>query len=426
MATETIAPAPAGVQSTFNKPLGPQSSKSERAGIWKKTFDELTHEDVKPQGQETPPDKPSPGEPAPEPVKPEPKPEPASSVEPSTPDKKPESPLDVVIGKGNKEAPPVEEPDVLKEFDDVKTPASEHWQKLKGIAKTQSSELKVLQEKVKSFDTAPKPDPALATKVQELEAALADRDTRLKAAGAEYSPEYQKLVQDHQNITGKIATRMKSFGGDADSLVEALALPYGKYRSAQIEEVLSGLDAGKQARIQTLIEEQESHAEKIMDFKKDLPSKWNEIQANQEAQMREQHDKMLKQLDTEFLKIAENIPESIVTMREVPEDVPGGTEWNKEIKEARANALRVLKPDGADFNESASIALKGARYDTLEKRYLALHSDYSDLKSKYNEAVGSGPDFRGGIKPKEAPKAGPKGAKGYHETLAAVKAGEEF
>ena len=254
MATETIAPAPAGVQSTFSKPLGPQSSKSERAGIWKKTFDELTHEDVKPQGQETPPDKPSPGEPAPEPspskqaeppIKPSETPTKAEEA-PSKTQLKPESPLDVVIGKTPKEPEKVEEPDVLKEFDEK----TANWQRAREVMKTQSGELKTLREKVKVLDTAPKPDPALATKVQELEAALADRDTRLKAAGAEYSPEYQKLVQDHQNITGKIATRMKSFGGDANSLMEALALPYGKYRAAQIEEALSGLDAGKQARFQ--------------------------------------------------------------------------------------------------------------------------------------------------------------------------------
>ena len=84
---------------------------------------------------------------------------------------------------------------------------------------------------------------------------------------------------------------------------------------------------------------------------------------------------------------------------EVPDTVPGATEWNREISEARSNALRVLKPDGADFNESVQIALKGARYDTLEKRYLELHKDYTELKKSNRDLEGSSPDFKGTSKP---------------------------
>jgi DNA repair exonuclease SbcCD ATPase subunit len=216
---------------------------------------------------------------------------------------------------------------------------------------------------------------------------------------------------------------MQSFGADGDSLLTALSLPYSKARTDQIDAVLGDLDAGKQGRIQSLIEELEGHAEEIGEFRKDLPKKYEELVAAQENAAREQYANSLKQLETEFLKISEQIPDSIITMREVPEDVPGGTEWNKEITEARSNALRVLKPDGADFNESVQVALKGARYDTLEKRYLALHADHVALKKQMSQYDESAPDFKG--IPKPTPKASDKKpGVTYRETLNAIKQGQ--
>lgn len=339
---------------------------------------------------------------------------------------KPESPLDVVLDKGTKETKevkPVEEPDaLLKQFDDINVPKSEHWKRARGVMQEQSQKIRDYEAKLKE-QVAPKYDPALETKVQELEAALADRETRLKAAGAEYSPDYQKLVGKYQATAEKIKTRMGSFGADGDSLLAALSLPYSKTRTDQIDAALEGLDAGKQGRIQSLIEELEGHGEEIAEFRKDLPKRYEEMTAKQEAQAREQHAQSLKQLETEFVKISETLPEATVTMREVPDDVPGGTEWNKEIHEARANALRILKPDGSDFNESAAIAFKGARYDSLEKRYLALHKDHVELKKQMREYDGSAPDFKGGGKP--APKAGDKKpGQTFRETLNAIKSGQ--
>ncbi len=334
---------------------------------------------------------------------------------------KPESPLDVVIEKAPKEEKPAEATDVLADADaaisdlsKIAVPKSEHWAKARDTMDKLRLELKAAKAAPKTQE--PVRDDATAKRIEELQAEIADRDNRIKAINAEYSPEYQKLVGKWQGTAEKIKTRMQSFGADGDSLLAALSLPYSKIRTDQIDNALGELDAGKQGRIQSLIEELEGHGEEIAEFRKDLPSKYEEIVAIQQKHAQEQHVNALKQLETEFVKISETIPDSIVTMREVPDDVPGGTEWNKEIAEARTNALRVLKPDGADFNESVSIALKGARYDTLEKRYLSLHKDYSELKKSYAALDSSGPDFKGTSKP-TAKTEKSRGVK-YHEALA--------
>ncbi len=337
---------------------------------------------------------------------------------------KPESPLDVVLEKGTKEeVKPVEEPDVLKQFEDINVPKSEHWKRARGVMADQSAKIREYETKLKAQESAPKSDPATATRLQELEAALADRDNRLKSAGAEYSPDYQALVGKYQAAAEKIKTRMDSFGGDGNSLLTALSLPYSKVRTDQIDAALSDLDGGKQSRIQTLIEQLEGHGEEIAEFRKDLPARYEEMTAKQEQAAREQHANAIKQLESEYLKIVEELPDNVKTLREVPDDVPGGTEWNKEIKDAQANALRILKPDGSDFKESAAIALKGSRYDSLEKRYLTLHSEYRELKKQMKEYDSSGPDFRGGSKP--TPKSSDKKpGQTYRETFNAIKRGE--
>ncbi len=372
------------------------------------------------------------------PAKEEPKPATTEATEttevadtkPTVDDKKdakqstPESPLDIVLEKGTKEeVKPTEEPDVLKQFEDINVPKSEHWKRARGVMADQSAKIREYETKLKAQESAPKADPATATRLQELEAALADRDNRLRAAGAEYSPDYQALVGKYQAAAEKIKTRMDSFGGDGSSLLTALSLPYSKARTDQIDAALEGLDGGKQSRIQTLIEQLEGHGEEIAEFRKDLPARYEEMTAKQEQAAREQHANAIKQLESEYLKIVEELPDNVKTLREVPDDVPGGTEWNKEIKDAQANALRILKPDGSDFKESASIALKGSRYDSLEKRYLDTYSELREARKIIKEYDQSGPDFRGGSKP--TPKSSDKKpGQTYRETFNAIKRGE--
>lgn len=413
---ETLAPAPPGVQSTQDGllGLGPKPSKGEHANKFRKAFAELTQEDVKPKEQAKE-EVTSTTDPVVE--KTEQVTEPSKDkVDVAPTEKKPESPLDAVLAKTPKEEKPVEEPDVLKEFDEK----TANWQRAREVMKTQSGELKTLREKVKSLETAPKAEPSVIEELtkqrDELQAKFQQQEDRLKAVNYRFSDEYQSLIKDRENVLSKISSRVKSYGGDEKGLLEAVQLPEGKVRTAQIKEALAEVDPEDKPRIYALIEQLESHDEKLADAEKNSTQKWDELSTRTDAQRAEQVQAAIKQLETEFGKVAETIPVTTATLREVPDDVPGAEEWNKEIRSAQKNALRVLKPNGADFNESVAIAMKGARYDSLEKRYLSLHTDYSELKQKYNEAVGSGPDFKGGSK--TAPETQKKPGMKYREAYA--------
>jgi hypothetical protein len=346
-----------------------------------------------------------------------PKPEPTEKVT-----TKPESPLDVVLEKGTKEPEKVEEPDVLKQFEDINVPKSEHWKRARGVMADQSAKIREYEAKLKAVDTAPKSDPATATRLQELEAALADRETRLKAAGAEYSPDYQALVGKYQAAAEKIKTRMDSFGGDGNSLLTALSLPYSKARTDQIDAALSELDGGKQSRIQTLIEQLEGHGEEIAEFRKDLPARYEEMTAKQEQVALEQYQKAIKETETSYLKSVESLSDKYVTLREVGDDVPGGMEWNKDIKDSVSDGLNVMLPDKVTREEANETAILGKHYAKLEKRFLDVYKENKELKKSLREYDSSGPDFKGGSKPTKTSDRKP--AQKFHDVYNAIKRGE--
>ena len=161
----------------------------------------------------------------------------------------------------------------------------------------------------------------------------------------------------------------------------------------------------------------------IDEFRKDLPSQWDKISAERDQQMQKAFEENIKFLETEFGKFADESQKGTVTLRLVPDDVEGSEDWNKEIQSARNIALSALKPNGADINQTMNIALKGARYDSLEARYLALHKDYMELKARHKEEDTASPDFKGGKAP--APKKEEPGSKKYHKILAELESADE-
>lgn len=409
MATET-APAPAGVQTTFDKPLGPTPAQTKVGDKFREELGRLT----KPPKSEEPKEEVSTSTAPKEDVKTEQ----VVETKEDKPDVKPASPLDAIL-ETTPEEKKTEEPDVLKEFDEK----TANWQKAREVMKTQSSELKDLRSKVQQLETAPKAEPSVVAELtkqrDELQTKFQQQEERLKAINYRYSDEYQGMVAERESVLAKISSRMKAYGGDAGTLIEALQLPQSKVRTSQIKEALAELDSDDKSRIHSLIETLETHEEKLADVEKDLPKKWDDLQAQREVQLAEQSQTAIKELETSFGKIVEGIPANTVTLRQVPDDVPGAKEWNDEVKQGIDRGLAVLKPGGADFNQSVEIAVKGARYDSLEKRYLALHKDYAAAQKRLSEFDQSGPDFKG--TPKPANKTEKKPGLKYREALAVAQ-----
>jgi formate dehydrogenase maturation protein FdhE len=346
-------------------------------------------------------------------------------------DTKPTSPLQAVT----RESKPKEDYDVkreLEELDKVKNPTPDHWARAR---KARS----FLAEEVETLKAAPKVEPVSLDPIikerDELKSKVTDQEQRLKAINAEYSDEFQTLLKDKEKVLTKIGNKMKyaeprrlddgtvvSASENAAALIDALNLPEGKFKTQQIKEALDGLEPDDKTAIRVLIEHLDEADEKITDFRKDLPAKWDALQAQREKQQLESEHENLKNLETQFGKVAEELPKEIPTVRKVPSDVEGAEEWNRGIDEDVAAGLAALKPNGADFKKTTEISILGHRYRRMEKLLIAKDQELTEANARLKKFDESSPDFRGGKKP----PSGEKPNKSYSQILAEVKAaGEE-
>jgi DNA-binding protein H-NS len=184
------------------------------------------------------------------------------------------------------------------------------------------------------------------------------------------------------------------------------------------------LDADDKSSVRVLIENLSEHDEKITDFRKDLPAQFDKMVARRDQQMREEFETNVKNLETQFGKITEILPQSVITLREVSNEVEGADGWNKSIREARERALNVLRPNGADFERTVSVAWKGEHYDDLAKMYLSLHKDYTELKGQRKSEDESSPDFKGSKAPAPSKKDEPVSAK-YRKIYSQLESAQE-
>lgn len=338
---------------------------------------------------------------------------------------KPTSPLEAVTRPADKKADDAtdETATALANLDKQEKP---NWKELRGIASQLHKDKQALDTELKKAKALPVADPKLVADLtqerDDLKQRLETQNRDIKAINGRYSDEYRALEKEREGALNKVATRFKSYGGDAEAMLDVLALPLGKVRSQQIKELFGEMDSDDRARVLTLIENVESVQDKITDFEKDLPSKWDEIQARRDAQGREQQEANLKTLSSNFEKIAQAIPTDIPTLREVAEDIPGAEEWNRDIKAAREAGWSVINPSGnADLQDSVATAIKGKHYDSLMGRYLKLHEDFQEAKTQLAKYDQSDPDFKGGGGPKTEVKKTP--GERYLDALAAANAG---
>ena len=342
---------------------------------------------------------------------------PKESAKAVTPASKPSSALEAAMGEPKPVAPPEDKlPDKLEGATDK---VNENWSKAR-------AKIDKLEAELKSRSAAPPQDNGqvqLQKDYDALKARYEDQENRLKGINAEYSDEYRSLLQDRDKTLGKIAREVKASGADPASLIDALQLPDSKFRRDQIKEALSTLDDEDKTTVKAMMVKLAENDDAISDFRKDLPGQWDQISNRREQQMQKDFQENIKTLETAFVKFSDESQKSTVTLRLVPDDVDGAEDWNKEIRSARDVALNALKPNGADINKTMDIALKGARYDSLEARYLALHKDYSELKARHKEEDTASPDFRGTKAP--APRKDEPGSKKYHKILAQLESAQE-
>lgn len=332
-----------------------------------------------------------------EPKQVEPVKEPAKETAPPEDKKEPEKPsaLEAALGEPK---PDEAKPDELEEFDKIETPKSEHWKRAREVMKRQKDEISKLQSTPPTTDASVE---AITKERDELRSRVEKLNTNLKAINAEYSEDFQALLSDREKALTKVANKMKYSGASekVDDLVSALNMPEGKHKTMAVKEALAELDADDRISVRTLIERVDEVDDKITEFRKDLPGQWDKLQSQRERESMEHSEQSIKLLESEFHKVIDDLPKEIIRLRQVGEDVTGAKEWNEPIQKAVEGALSALKPNGADFKSTVTIAVKGGLFDHLWSDFVAQNKELKEARMRLKEFDSGAPDFKGGKKP---------------------------
>jgi hypothetical protein len=347
---------------------------------------------------------------------------PGAGKEPTEKAAKP-SPIDVVLGDKTEPAKPEEEPDVLKEFDEKKA----NWPKARETMARQSQEKKTLAGEVDRLKGElgklnPKADEELNLTKTQLAALTKERDDMLEALTAtnyELTPQYQKeFVEGYQSKIEKLSTRIKSYGGNPEAVINALQSPVGKFRDQAVEEASKELPETALRKIEPILSEIEDLDERRYDHRKDPKVAWEAVEQKRLAADATKAEEAERVRSSEFQKVAEALPEKSPFLR----NIEGEAEWNDGIKADVENAKRMFGKD-AQFQELVQIAIKGSRYDALEKMLIDTHKELRSAQKQLKEYDESAPDVKGGKVPPAKPSTDP--VKIFHEELAKRRRGDE-
>jgi hypothetical protein len=333
------------------------------------------------------------------------------------------SPIDVVLGDKTEPAKSEEEPDVLKEFDEKKA----NWPKARETMARQSQEKKTLAGEIERLKGElgklnPKADEELNLTKTQLADLKKQNDEMLEALTAtnyELTPQYQKeFVEGYQSKIEKLSTRIKSYGGNPEAVINALQSPVGKFRDQAVEEAIKELPETALRKIEPILSEIEDLDERRYDHRKDPKVAWEAVEQKRLAADATKAEETERVRSSEFQKVAEALPEKSPFLR----NIEGEVEWNDGIKSAVENAKRMFGKD-AEYNKLVEIAIKGSRYDALEKMVTDTHKELRSAQARLKEYDESTPDVKGGKVPAAKPSTDP--VKIYHEELAKRRRGDE-
>lgn len=380
------------------------------------------------------------GETKPEPVKQDPE-----VIKEAAPAKKeaakptPKSALDAALNGGQPEVKPepVIEEDPLKEFPENAKDAN--WKRARELIGKQHGELKELRGKAGKSE----PDPAILSELQtvkqtlkEREAALAERETKLAeyndamtALNVSLHPDHRREFIDGRNeLVQSAVAKLKSYGGDPESLKEALDMPEGKRRDAAIEEALESLETDTaKDKVRRYVSEIEALDERRDKAMKDPQRAYEELERKTAAQRQKQSTEAEQVKATEFERITRELHKTIPTLALVDDSVDGGKEWNASVKQAREDAFKLFSSD-ATFPDLVTTAVKGKDYDRVTNLLIAERKETATLRAQLAQFDESQPVIKGG-KPaaKNAKDAALDRSPGdlYNETMAKLSGGED-
>jgi hypothetical protein len=346
------------------------------------------------------------------------------------------SALDVALaGKepAKPEPPPEDEiSKTLSELKSVSKPTADHWDKARKAIEHQTELInRTKSELEKAKGELGKVDPNLTATLdarsKELEstkAEVAKLREAITALNVEYDPQFQeKFVAGREKMVDRAIKRVKDFGGDVEKFTEAIMLS-GKRQTEALDEALTGLSDRDRNRVFSILDDIQKLDDEREELRKDPHQTFEKFSASRREEQERIAEDNARLRKSEFEKTVKFVRDKSPLLQHVdPNVTENGQEWNEGIKNDIARAETLFGPDSV-FSDVVEAAVKGSRYDFVEKTLLETRKELAEANKRLAEYEASSPDFRGTGK---APKASDTRsyAQKYKDVLAEIQSGED-
>lgn len=298
----------------------------------------------------------------------------------------------------------------------------------KALASLRSTSSKQISDLTAKIDQV-KANPEATAKIKALEDKVAELTDGITAANIELLPEFRaKYIDGSKALINKAADKVKAYGGNPELLKEALALPEGTRRDTAIAEAM-GEDVNDMARtkVNAIVTQLDDLNEAAQSDRANAQQSYERLTARQKEQLASQQQEMETRKQQTFETVSKKLQTTVPTLRLVDPSIPGAEEWNAPIK-AAFDGVGELFNGNADPGRTVEVAVKGLRYDAVEKMFLDTRAELADARKQLAEYEGAQPDLRGSKGPaKTGKEAAIEKSPGqiYKETMAQLSNPED-
>lgn len=362
------------------------------------------------------------------PVTPEPAKE--TTKEPSAPPEPPAKPASALEAALAEQPPAVKETDPLHEFPESlpNENRKDHWARARAKMASDFEKIanleKARQDLEQKVSTA-KENPELTGKLEKALAENASLRDAITAANVELLPEFRAKYIDGRNaLVARAQEKIKAYGGNAEDLKDALAMPEGRRRDEAIRDAMGEeMQDLARTKINTIIAEIDKLSDEAQAARADSQQSYERLTARQKEQLAAQQQESETRKAATFESVKKRLQSSVGTLRTVDPALTGAEDWNAGVNGAFDRAPKLFDPD-ASPEKTVEIAIKGEDYDRVAGLLADAWKQNAEMKKQLAEFGSVQPDARGGKAP--APKDSDKPvAEKYEDALGKIQNRED-
>lgn len=305
----------------------------------------------------------------------------------------------------------------------------DHWKKARGSLEKQAERINAQAAEIirqrKEIATAKEAPPDVVKELAETKAELDRYRDAMVEVNVELDPKYRdKYVKGRATMVDKTAAKFKAFGGNEETLKDALSMREGKQRNGAIKEILAEVEDFERGKILSLINDIDKLDDESDEQRANSQVAWEKLKKERAADAEKKKAETDSFKRTVFDKVADLLGKEVLPLRTVPDDAEGAAEWNATRAKIIEDGFKLAEP-GVAPEEYAAAALWRYAGPILQTILVSTRNDLKAAMSRLKSYDDSEPGFRGGGERKATEGEVKTAAERYHEAKAKLDAHED-